>query len=179
MYGSRRSDISYSAIELGLFPCATRFEFFNGSVSGGHDDCEWDQKKEQEYLKSAPSALLLYNQIEFVEYEYWEIRLLKKAQLHTKLFYTDAARSGPKLWISYPDLEVRKVNGGTGGSSCPQKFELEDETDYFQLGLYDLVELYQVQFGLTDPSSFNTWPTKQKQSLFKFDSFYIENPRGF
>ena len=61
LFGSWRTDDSYVGIEPSIFPCASRFEFNDGSVSGGHDDCEWDMKAVQEYLDSGPSMLLLYN----------------------------------------------------------------------------------------------------------------------
>ena len=42
LYGNWRSHDSYTAFEPSIYPCATRVEYFDGSVSGGHDGCEWD-----------------------------------------------------------------------------------------------------------------------------------------
>ena len=65
LYGYWRSDDSYTALEPMLLPCATQIEYVDGTLGGGHDDCEWDQTKVQEYLNKAPSALILYNTVEF------------------------------------------------------------------------------------------------------------------
>ena len=61
LYGSWRSDDNWTIIEVGLYPCATRFELYDGSVQGGSDDCEWDKKAVGEYLGHGVSMLMLYN----------------------------------------------------------------------------------------------------------------------
>ena len=61
LYGSWQSDDNWASIEFGLYPCATRFELSDGSVQGGHDDCEWDKKAVDEYLGTGVSMLMLYN----------------------------------------------------------------------------------------------------------------------
>ena len=85
LYGSWRTDDSYTALELGIFPCASRIENYDGSsVSGGHDDCEWNQRSVEEYLELAPSMLILYNQVEFNDRKFGDERVVKKSKLHTQ-----------------------------------------------------------------------------------------------
>ena len=61
LYGSWRSDDNWTALEFGLYPCATRLELFDGSVQGGGDDCEWDKKAVAEYLGNGVSIHMLLN----------------------------------------------------------------------------------------------------------------------
>ena len=82
LYGSWRTDDSYTALELGIFPCASRIENYDGSVLGGHDDCEWNQRAVEEYLESGPTMLILYNQVQFNERKFGEDRIVKKAMLN-------------------------------------------------------------------------------------------------
>ena len=42
LIGNWRIDDSYTSLEPALYPCATQIELVDGSVHGGHDDCEWD-----------------------------------------------------------------------------------------------------------------------------------------
>ena len=79
-------------------------------MSGGHDDCEWDQAAVQEYLTSGPSMLILYNQITFDEEEYEEEPLVKSSLLHAHQIKTNEA--------SYTECFV-------------SKHEVSDESDYF------------------------------------------------
>ena len=83
IHGSWRTDDTYTAFEIGLFACATRIEMADGSSSGGHDECEWDHQKVREYLGMSPTAIILYNQVEFNSKEYGADRLEKKAKLRT------------------------------------------------------------------------------------------------
>ena len=52
--------------------------------------------------------------------------------------------------------------------------EIIDETDFFQIGQQDSSEYYKIEFGESLPSNFATWPEKDKNGVFKFDSFYIQ-----
>ena len=81
--GSWRDHDTYTAFEPSIYPCATRIDNYDGSVSGGHDDCEWDKTAVQDYLGSGPTMLILYNQIEFDEREYEKNPLVKKSLLHS------------------------------------------------------------------------------------------------
>ena len=55
-----------------------------------------------------------------------------------------------------------------------KKQTVVDETAYFQLGQQDSIEYYQVEFGASFPSMYSNWPEKDKNGVFKFDSFYFQ-----
>ena len=70
LYGNWRTDDYYTHIEPAIFPCATRLEFHDRTTSGGHDECEWDQKAVQKYLGNGPSMFVLQNSGALVSDEY-------------------------------------------------------------------------------------------------------------
>ena len=109
LYGSWRTDDSYTAIEPSLYPCATRIEFIDGSAEGGHDGCEWDEVAVQEYLGSAPTMMILYNQVTLNDRKYGDERLEKKASVHSFQISTST---------------------GAYSEAFITKHEIEDETDF-------------------------------------------------
>ena len=84
IFGNYRSDDSSAAIEPSLFPCASQLEMYDGTVQGGSIDCEWDELKVREYLGSALSLLVWYNQSEFDSTSYGEERVIKSSELFSK-----------------------------------------------------------------------------------------------
>ena len=52
--------------------------------------------------------------------------------------------------------------------------ELIDEIDFIQLGQQGATDFTAIDYGLSGPTKFNKWPTKDRPVLYKFNSFWIE-----
>ena len=68
--GSWRTGEKFSAIEPGVFPCASEIELFDGNIQGGYKDCEWDQAEVFKFLGNGSQLTILFNYSEFKTNEY-------------------------------------------------------------------------------------------------------------
>ena len=109
--------------------------------------------KVHEYLGSALSLLIWYNQSEFDSNAYGEDRVIRSSELFSK--QTD-------------------ISKGQFTETFVELHQLADYTDYLQLGQFDEVQFFHTTFKETVSSLHNTWPTIEANGLFKFDSFYFE-----
>ena len=53
LYGNWVSDSYYSALDIMLIPCATRYTAYDGTVHGGGDNCNWNKTEAMNYLGGA------------------------------------------------------------------------------------------------------------------------------
>ena len=85
LYGSYRDGNMYQSLDIGVYPCASRYTASDGTVHGGGDDCVWDFNDYSEYLSSGFSLLALYNKkpfrkISMMSNAYRKPRLSKNSQ---------------------------------------------------------------------------------------------------
>lgn len=75
LYGGWVSGGDYTALDIQLIPCASRYVAFDGTVSEDDGSCIWDMDATIEYLGSAISTLVLSNNSVFNPNEFGEERI--------------------------------------------------------------------------------------------------------
>ena len=53
LYGTSYNSNDYNAIDVVLYPCASKIKLFDGREVGGDDSCIWDEALVNEYLGKA------------------------------------------------------------------------------------------------------------------------------
>ena len=114
MEGSEVGGVDFTTLDPMIIPCASQVTLFDGSVVGADDDCVWDKDAVMNYMGSAFNLLSYYNQQEFKEHSFdIDDRIEYRSELHATFASTKEAHF-TEAWVG--------LN------------ELEDSTDFFQLG---------------------------------------------
>ena len=94
-----------------VVPCASRIELHDGSILGGHDQCEWDREEITKYVGVSFNLYAFFNQQEFDDQEFSdESRIVRNSLIFAS--YTTTERA---VWTE----------------SLIELNELVDETDIF------------------------------------------------
>ena len=54
------------------------------------------------------------------------------------------------------------------------KYKVEDEVAFFQIGQYEDEEFEVFEIGKEFTSEMSNWPTKETKSIFRFNGIYLE-----
>ena len=112
--GTWNSGTDFQAIDVGLFPCASRITTQDGRELGADETCIWDREEMQSYLGDSLFLHVFHNQITLNPNGYQGGEVFSKQEVLTTLFSTSQEAVWNEAFIS--------------------KDELTDEVDILQLG---------------------------------------------
>ena len=82
LFGTNFASSDYNAIDVALYPCASRIEAYDGSILGADDSCVWDQGEVEDYLGAVFWIKAYSNQQVFRKHEYGDERIIDQARMY-------------------------------------------------------------------------------------------------